>query len=530
MHFISQTQKTNISLDQIIDLQERRTRSKNQISEELLQEWKSFLSDTRAPRNAHESLEALSSLSTFCIVSGQQVGIGLSPILSIYKIISIEVISEILEHQTSSRIVPIFWLQTEDHDLKEISELTVFDSYDSLKTFDLLSTKDIDSNRTSVGSFNIPSGIELKLKDIFDTIDPASLASNLQDKIRKSLKEGTNLGSAFAKVFYDLFPNSKSIFFDPRFSAARNTTKEIYRKILKSHDSIYTQLNQRSELLLSSGKSTPIKLKSDSPLFFFHPKGEEDKRYRVHRDNDKWIIKETGEIYTEDELENEIINYPDKFSSSALLRPLIQDYLLPTIAYIGGRTELEYLEQASPLYNYLSIEKPLWLQRASGLFMSDKIFSFFKNLDLEISQLFDSPSEASREILRNKIIESLGGSNNIRAKLEEPLKEIQSLLKDKPLSLDQTLSKPFEKTIKGINEHINKYLDKYEQSILNAEEISINRLEKLLAMVYPDGIFQERIISGLWPFFKYGENIKDEMFESIKESYSKSLIFEAHQA
>lgn len=530
MHFISHTRSTNVSLKRIKDIQEKRANSKNNISEELFLEWKDFITELQAPKNAHDSLEALSSSSAFCIVSGQQVGIALSPILSLFKLISTEALSEIIEEQTSTRVIPIFWLQTEDHDLKEIAESSVFDSFNSIKKFDLLGTKDIDSNRISVGSLKTPSGIEHKLNDIFQIIDPASLASDLQDKIKTSLKEGTTLGSAFAKVFYGLFPNSRTIFFDPRLPAAKNATKEIYRKILNDHDSIYNQLKQYSDLLRRSGRTTPIKLKSDSPLFFYHPKGEDSERYRLRWNNNKWVIEETGASITEEELENEITTSPQKFSSSALLRPLIQDYLLPTIAYIGGSTELEYLEQASPLYNHFSIEKPFWVKRASGLFLSDKIFPFFINLDLDTSQIFELPPEKLKTIMRDKLIESLGDSNNIKAELEVPLKEIQSLLQNRPLSLDPTLSKPFEKTIKGINEHIDKYLGKYEQSILNAEEVSINRLEKLLSMVYPEGVFQERKISGIWPFFKCGENIRDEMMSSIKESYSRSITFDSNQA
>src|SRR4051812_26052099 len=78
-----------------------------------------------ASRARAENLDALAAGGTAVVATGQQVGLFLGPLYGFYKAASAIAVARALATESGVPCVPLFWLQTEDHDFAEIASAAV---------------------------------------------------------------------------------------------------------------------------------------------------------------------------------------------------------------------------------------------------------------------------------------------------------------------------------------------------------------------------------------------------------------------
>ena len=98
-------------------------------------------------------------------------------------------------------------------------------------------------------------------------------------------------------------------------------------------------------------------------------------------------------VFTRDELAAAIESTPESFTPSVLFRPVIQDSLLPTAAYIGGPAEVAYMAQAQVVYEKILGRMPAILPRASFTVVEPPIAHFLSKFGLDFR---DSSRAAAR--------------------------------------------------------------------------------------------------------------------------------------
>src|SRR5262249_57037470 len=85
----------------------------------------------------------------------------------------------------------------------------------------------------------------------------------------------------------------------------------------------------------------------------------------VLRDYGRFHLKNGEKSFAPDELLSTVERCPNCFSPNVTFRPIVQDFLLPTVAYIGGPAEIAYFAQLRPNYSLLNRVEPVVLPRAS---------------------------------------------------------------------------------------------------------------------------------------------------------------------
>jgi len=359
------------------------------------------------------------------IVTGQQVGLLGGPAFSIYKALTaIRLAKDLTASGTDA--VPVFWLATEDHDLAEVDH-GFFGVRGGLQRFDL-SMPGAEGRR--VGEIQLGEGVREISSRASGMLEGAA-AGDVSRWISESYRPEETFGSAFAKLMTRIFAGRGLIFLDPLSPGLHRLSAQTMLRALREHEPLAKELVARSAALDRAGFHAQVKVAEQSTLVFRIVDG---KRVPIRPKNGGFVAGTIEESVADTLKAAE--DHPETFSANALLRPVIQDTLLPTIAYIGGPAEIAYHAQTSVVYKRLLGRAPAILPRAGFTVLTAQIANLLKKYNVDVRDVF-----AGRQKLRAKM-EAEVLPREITERFAEGEKKLQSVLEGlrEPLAkLDQTL-------------------------------------------------------------------------------------------
>jgi uncharacterized protein YllA (UPF0747 family) len=276
-------------------------------------------------------------------------------------------------------------------------------------------------------------------------------------------------------------------------------------------------------LLKSKGLEPQVFTRADSPLFFFHPEAKDGPRYRISKTGDTWQTIGTELTFSEDEINSILENDPARFSTSALLRPIVQDSLLPTVAYIGGPSEVNYFKQLPPLYEIFGLTMPLIVPRASFLLIEPKVKRLLEELGIESTAL-----RLTKEELTTKLtsITEKNAKDSLRTLVDTHLQAIDAALNQALPAVDKTLGSSIEKTSAKAKASYQGLLERYEDALLRSDKLRGERLERLQSYLNPNQTHQERIHPAIYYLARYGLSFKSLLLAQLElfNSDTKEII------
>ena len=391
--------------------------------------------------------ETLSNLARLeegavAVVSGQQVGMFSGPAYSVYKALTAVQIAEELT-RGGIPAVPIFWMATEDHDLDEIRHATWFEQ-GKLIRFELPL---IAETGRPVGRIPLGAQIEPLLQEAAEWL--ANQGSDvLAQYLMESYRPEETYGSAFGKLFARLFAQQGLILMDPLDTGLHKVAAPLYQHALAERDALNDKLLQRGRDLDRAGFDAQVKVTSRSTLLFHLADGV---RQVIIAIAGKFQAGE--KTWMRDELVHMTHTDPENFSPNALFRPVVQDYLLPTAAYIAGPAEISYFAQSEVVYRHLLGRMPVMLPRAGFTLVEAKAKKLLRRYGLTVEEVW-----AGSQGLRHKM-ESRSVPGSLARNFERNQTQIAKMLAQlgKQIEkLDPTLKGTVERARKRIEFHIEK--------------------------------------------------------------------------
>jgi bacillithiol synthase len=279
-----------------------------------------------------KNLERLAN-GAVAIVTGQQVGLFGGPAYSLYKAITAACYAAELTKRGVDAI-PIFWLATEDHDLAEINH-AAWNTREGLAEFKLAASESNEGRR--VGEILLGADVTALVADAAGKLEGPE-AERIAAALRESYAPGETYGSAFGKLLARLLPGRGIVFIDPLDERLHRLSAPVYRRALDQSDALRDSLMARSKELEDRGFHAQVKVASESTLLFFNVDGV---RHPLRSRNGKFHAGHAS--FSIEELRTAIEATPDAFTPNVLLRPIVQDTLLPTAAYVGGPAEVAYM-------------------------------------------------------------------------------------------------------------------------------------------------------------------------------------------
>jgi len=472
-----------------LDPETRRT-----VVEVLREQNARFGPGSELPPETAKNLDRL-ALGAVAIVTGQQVGLFSGPAYSIYKAVTALRWADAITSK-GTQAVPIFWLATEDHDLAEVNH-SDWNTREGLTRFELPAQED-DADRR-VGEILLGDAVK-------------GLAAKAGTALEGSFAEefdapGETYGSAFGKLMARIFAGRGIIFIDPLDARLHHLSAGVYRCALEESQPLREALLARSKELENDSFHAQVKVTRESTLLFYNVNG---RRQPLRSRNGDFTVGKTR--FTLDELRAAIEKSPEAFSANVLLRPIIQDTLLPTAAYIGGPAEIAYMAQNQIVYKSLLGRMPAIVPRAAFTLVDPLIARILAKFDLDVRDVFRGPQYLRKKMERKFLPKSLA------SRFDSDEKSLRRLL-DKyrtPLAgLDSTLGGALDSAEGKILYQFLKLKEKAGRAENQRTGILNHKESMILSALYPHKDLQERSLCMLPWLAQYGTELLDNLSRNI---------------
>ncbi|MCC6220002.1 MAG: bacillithiol biosynthesis cysteine-adding enzyme BshC [Deltaproteobacteria bacterium] len=463
----------------------------------------------------HANIAKLGTPKTIAVIAGQQAGLFLGPLYTFYKACSCIALAKHLELISGIPTVPIFWIQDEDHDFAEINHCWIPNMNGDAVRLELLGDKKSDYlSRVSVKYRTINSDIEPLLDIVKTEYQALPFTTEIIEQIEACYKSGKSISDAFREFLGLVFADDGLVLFSPRDAAVSNLLSPIFELSLEKHAQIAQALIEQTAKLTKYCVDNVVHIRENSPLFFFHKGGADGPRYRLSEDLHSWNLIGGNCSISNSELIAFLKKEPLRFSTSALLRPIAQDYLFPTVAQIAGPSEINYLAQMRPLYDIFALNKPLIVPRPSILCLEPKIRRKLSQLGLTASDLALSETDLLKKVAQthsSPAQEPAHLENQILAQIEKALE----FYKMAASSVDETLLGALARTSQKIANQVHVLVQRYEEAFLRLDDMHKSRLKQIRNALMPNDMHQERVFSPLYFLCKYGYSFKNRLIETI---------------
>jgi bacillithiol synthase len=516
------------------------------------------LSAAGSPSAARDrNVAALAEPGTVVVATGQQVGLFLGPLYTLYKAASAIACARALERQTGARAVPVFWLQTEDHDVQEIDHAVVPRAAGAPLRVRVEAEE--GRERVPVAHRLLGPSVEDALAAVRAELGAHPYAAEHLGLLERTYAPGTSFGAAFARVLASIFGGDDPdrgglVLLDPRDARLAPLAAPVHRRALLEARGIADELRERTRALEAAGFDAQVHVRPGSPLSFYAPDAPDGPRYRLDPagDADAWrLVGRDGEgaaraphttdtthttyttytTYTTAGLLEALEREPLRFTTSALLRPLLQDSWLPTAAYVGGPAEIGYFAQLMPLYERFGLSMPMPVLRARFRILDDRTRALLEKLDL-------SPDDASRP--KEELLAALaarardeGSASPAPATpapatpapatpdhLEERLRaailpELASA-REAMAAVDPSLERAANRAREAIEDAIERLVAKYGRALAQRDQVTVERLDRLATALYPDSVPQERVYGLSYFACRYGRTFLESVIEAVE--------------
>jgi bacillithiol synthase len=444
------------------------------------------------------------------IVSGQQVGLFSGPSYTIYKALSALRLAEQLRRAGKSAVA-IFWLATEDHDLAEINHC-LWPERSGFQRFDLPAE---GAAKRRVGELPLGDGVTALVERAAGMLQGPA-AAQLAEALQAAYQPQETYGSAFGKLLARIFAGTGLILLDPLSPELHALAAPLYRAALEQHTEIAAELVSRSKTLERRGFHAQVKITEQTTLLFVDQDGE---RVPLRaRNGDFALGRRTISL---PQLTDLLDSSPQSFSANVLLRPIMQDLLLSTTAYVAGPAEIAYFAQASVAYQRLLGRMPVMMPRVSFTVVEPHVAALLKKYDLELPDLF----RGARPVRAR--MEAAMMPKGLARRFEQGEKTLRKILKDlrRPVAkLDSTLTGALETSERKMLYQFAHLQEKAGRAISFRSAVLDGHERTLMELLYPHGELQERSLCFLPMLAAHGFDLLGELERRITPGGSQHQV------
>ncbi len=464
--YINRSFSINVVENQIDDKKIFPKHTRNILVQSLTAQYENVTTSDKVKSN----IELLKSKNTFTITTGHQLSLFTGPLFFVIKIMhAIKLCERLSTEYPDYNFVPVYWMASEDHDFEEIQSFSLFKKEIKWET----------DQSGPVGRFDTDGlgGLMEMVKAFFD--------NHPESEIHELLKayEGENFSIATRQLVNKLFSDYGLVILDADNRELKSQFSSVIKHELTDGFSNKAVSKTNAELQKDGVK---IQVNPREINLFYIKKG---LRKRIIKIGDKYHVDEVGN-FTKSELEEELKEYPERFSPNVILRPVYQETILPNLVYIGGAGELSYWLQLKGVFDAAGVVYPLISLRNSVLWIDELTSKKISKLDLVMEDLFRPIDK-----LKKEYIETLNEEELNFDQLDEQTMALSAIMRDSILATDDSMEGYSSSEVVKLNKQMDNLKSKLIRIAKSKNESSMKAIDQIMEKLFPGGKLQERTIN-----------------------------------
>lgn len=474
----------------------------------------------QAPPAALAASARLADPASVAVVTGQQAGLFGGPLFTLLKALTAIKLARQVERDHGVPAVAVFWIDAEDHDWDEVSTAGVLDGENGLRV--LTAPRPEGANEGPVARVRLDERITATLDELQATLPPTEFTGALLDNLRHFYKPGAGMSGAFGCWLEHLLGPLGLVLYCSSDPAAKPLARPVFLRELTTAGRTAALAHEAGVAMEARGYHPQV-TPSPETVALFHLNASREPIKRA----DAALPEGTGQfVYGEhttsaEALVAEATEHPERFSPNVLLRPLVQDTLFPTIAYVGGPSELIYLGQLRAVYDHFGIPMPLIYPRISATLLDSGATRFLSKYELPLAAL-----EAQDEAVLNKLLES-----QLPKSVEEAIQQaedaiaarMQALVAAVP-TIDPTLEGAAKSTLGKMSHELTALHNKIIQAAKRRDETLRRQFVRARAQAFPGGDPQERAVAFISHLNRYGPALIDLLEQALPTDMGKHWV------
>jgi bacillithiol biosynthesis cysteine-adding enzyme BshC len=445
-----------------------------------------------------ENIKALKNEQSVTVIGGQQAGLLTGPLYTIHKVISIIKLAEEQEKALGQKVIPVFWIAGEDHDLAEVNHVFVMkNNKPEKKTYPLY-----HPFKTMVTDLQLDSETVTKWFDeVLETYGETAFTNKLREEMNEVMSQSKTFVDFFAALIHKWFHEYGLLLLDAGDPALRSIESRYFADLIDQAEQITESVLTQQNVMQQKGyKRTIIMSESAANLFYYEPKHKE----RILLDvNSGTFSGKNGEVsFTKKELYQIAEQYPEKLSNNVVTRPIMQEMLFPVLAFISGPGEIAYWAELKKAFELFSLKMPPIIPRLNITLVERGIATDLTETGFEIkTALTKGTSLAAKEFIDSIKDDSI---DRLMEQTKRQLTENHHLISGKALLLDKGLEPLLQKNLFFLEQQLDFLQRKIDESTRKKHEVVLHKYERIEHSIFPLQSFQERTWNIFYYLNKYG--------------------------
>jgi bacillithiol biosynthesis cysteine-adding enzyme BshC len=456
------------------------------------------------------NIRELRAADCLAVVSGQQAGLFGGPLYTIYKALSAVKLAECMT-QRGVKAVPVFWIAAEDHDFAEVANAELINRDCALGRVSV--PLEMHFEGLPVGRVALDESIDGTVQSLLDALPQTEFSEDLEKLLRDAYQPGRNYGDAFARLVTSLIGQRGLILLDPLDPELKKLAAPLYAKAAGSAQEIAQAIANRSRELEDAGYHAQVAPSENSFPLFLHD--ENGSRHALTRtENGKYHAKGAGHAqeYSSDDLAAWALREPERFSPNVTLRSVVQDFLLPTVAYYGGSAEIAYFAQTSEVYRLLDRPATPILHRASMTIIEKHTWRSLERYHIGLADFFAGFDHVVARVVKECLgKETSAAFDHTTDTFNQELDALQEQLRH----VDPTLAGALDTGRRKINYQIDGLRTRFQRAQMGRDEAVHRQLQRAFDLLYPNKALQERSINITSLLSRHGRYVVDWIYDAI---------------
>lgn len=443
------------------------------------------------------SIEKLRDPSSAAVVGGQQAGLLTGPLYTIHKIISIIVLAKQQEQALQVPVAPIFWVAGEDHDLEEINYVHTSSDEKGPVKWKLPQSywKKTSAAKTVLDQEKCAAWID----DVFASFEETDHTNALLQHVKRCLRSSETFTDFFELLIADLFQEEGLILVNSGDPGIKKLETSMFQQILKHNDELSDAVSNQQQIMREAGYNPIIESGKEQANLFYEYEGE---RFLVEKEDGVFVIKELDLKWTKDELHTHMEEKPECFSNNVVTRPLMQEFLIPTLAFIGGPGEVNYWGELKQAFSLMGLKMTPVMPRLNITILERHIEKKLEERNISLQEAIEGGTDRFKDTyFEAQIPEEF---TTVMEQAKAQIEAIHKSARQQALKVDSSLEPLLEKNAAFIQDQLTFLERTVTKRIEEKEGFVLRDYERIQNSIKPLGAPQERIWNMMYYLNRYG--------------------------